>query len=185
MDDKSSVLIPRNMQKVTENALSVSYSLRAFDWWNFTTYGIYNYSKYDGDLNGTIINIESNTYNFRLQNSFKLPEGITMEVSYYITSPWIWRGSIYVESNQRVDLGLKREFLKKKLLVQLTASDLFRTNSDYYYNSNYGGLKSDGVRTFDNQRFGISATYRFGNQKLKSAKPKKSAIDEELNRIAE
>ena len=185
VDDKSSVLIPRNMQKVTENALSVNYSLRPFDWWNFTTYGIYNYSKYDGDLNGTIINIESNTYNFRLQNSFKLPEGITMEVSYYITSPWIWRGSIYVESNQRVDLGLKREFLKKKLLVQFTASDLFRTNSDYYYNSNYGGLKSDGVRTFDNQRFGISATYSFGNQKLKSAKPKESAIDEELNRISE
>lgn len=80
-------------------------------------------------------------------------------------------------------MGFKREFLKDKLLLQLTAIDLLGTSSDFYYNSNYGGLVIDGIRTFDNQRFGISATYKFGNQKLKGSARKKSAIDEELKRI--
>lgn len=185
VDDKSSILIPRNMDRVINNGLSVSYSLRAFDWWNFMSFFIYNYEKYDGELNGTVIDLTANTFSFRLQNNIKLPQDITMEVSLYASSPVIWRGSVKVEAFQNLSLGLKREFLKKKLLLQLTANDLLRTSSDYYYNSNYGGMKIDGVRTFDNQRFGMSATYRFGNQKLKSTKRKKSAIDDELKRISE
>jgi hypothetical protein len=108
-----------------------------------------------------------------------------MELSYYATSPLIWRGSIYVKEFHRFDLGVKREFLKNKLLVQLTANDLLRTASDYYYNSDYGGMKIDGVRSFDNQRFGASVTYNFGNQKLKASKLKKSGIDDEMNRISQ
>jgi len=181
--DKSSILIPRNLQYVYQNGLSVSYSLRAFPWWSFTSFFLYNYSKYDGKLKGTVIDIESNTINFRLQNIINLPKEIRMELTYYVRSPWIWRGSVYLNEFHRINLGFKREFLKNKLLLQLTAIDLLRTSSDFYYNSNYGGLKIDGKRTFDNQRFGLSATYKFGNQKLKGKSGKKSAIDEELKRI--
>jgi len=106
-----------------------------------------------------------------------------MELTYYVRSPWIWRGSVYLNGFHRVNLGFKREFLKDKLLLQLTAIDLLGTFNNFYFNSNYGGLKIDGKRTFDNQRFGISATYKFGNQKLKGKARKKSAIDEELKRI--
>jgi hypothetical protein len=107
-----------------------------------------------------------------------------MELSYSYSSPWIWRGSIYVESYQRLDLGLKREFYQK-LLIQITASDLLKTGSDFYYNSNYGGLITNGIRSFDWSRFGITATYKFGNQKMKGRARKNSAIDEELKRISE
>ena len=184
-DSISNILIPRNMDNVYNNGLSVSYSLTAFPWWNFTTFFIHNYSKYDGDLNGTVINITSNTFSFRLQNNFNLPQKIRLELSYYATSPLIWRGSIYVKEFHRIDLGIKRVFLKNKLLVQLTANDLLRTASDYYYNSDYGGMKINGVRSFDNQRFGASVTYNFGNQKIKESKRKKSGNDDEMNRISQ
>jgi hypothetical protein len=184
-DSISSVLIPRNMDKVYNNGLSVSYSLTASPWYNFTTFFIYNYSKYSGNLNGTVIDLQSNIVNFRLQNNFNLPQNIRLELSYYASSPWIWRGSIYVKEYHRIDLGAKREFLKNKLLVQLTANDLLRTSSDFYYNSDYGGMKINGIRSFDNRRFGGSVTYKFGNQKLKVSKRKKSAIDDELNRISQ
>ncbi len=185
VDDKSTVLIPRNMERVINNGLSASYSFRPTDWWNFTSFLIYNYAKYDGDLNGTVLDLESNIFNIRLQNSFKLPEGITMELGYYASSPWIWRGSVYVQKFHRFDLGLKREFMKSKLLVQVTANDLLNTSSDFHYNSDYGGMIVDGVISFDNRRFGINATYKFGNQNLKGSSRKKSAIDDELKRIAE
>jgi hypothetical protein len=185
VDDKSTVLIPRNMDKVINNGLSASYSLRAFEWWNFTTFFIYNYEKYDGDLNGTVIDIKSHTTNFRLQNNFNLPKDIRFEVSYYYSSPVIWRGSVNVESFQSIDLGLKREFFKNKLLLQVTANDILNTISDFSYNSNYGGMIIDGVRSFDNRRFGISATYKFGNQKMKTTRRKKSASDDEMKRISE
>lgn len=65
----------------------------------------------------------------------------------------------------------------------LTGSDVFRTTNDYFYKENYGGIEIDGVRSFDSQRFGASATWKFGNQKVKAAKRSKGAMEEELRRL--
>ena len=43
----------------------------------------------------------------------------------------------------------------------------------------------DGDIFFDGRRFGVNATYKFGNQQAKNAKRRKSAIDAELNRISD
>jgi hypothetical protein len=91
---------------------------------------------------------------------------------------------VNVEGGYAINFGLKKDFLNKKLLLQVTGSDIFRTRSDYHYKSNYGGKHVDGVIIFDNQRFGINITYNFGNQKAKTTKRRKSAIDDDLNRIS-
>ena len=184
VDDKGVVIIPRNMDKVTNNGLSASYPQKVFKWWQFSSYLIYNYATYSGDIEGTVIDLKANIVNFRLQNNLKLPLDITMELSYYITSPWIWRGTVNVEGNQNVSIGIKREFLNERLLLQITGSDLFNTGSTYYYASDYGGMIVDGDIFFDGRRFGVNATYKFGNQQSKAASRRKSAIDEELNRIS-
>lgn len=183
--EKGNVLIPRNLQKATSNGLSVSYPFHLLKWWDMSSFFIYNYSTFKGDLNGTIIDLKANIYNLRLQNNLQLPADITMELTYELNSPWIWRGSVKVDGYSGIDIGLKKEFLDHKLLLQLTASDIFRTESDYPYNSNYGGMVVHGMVSFDNQRAGISVTYKFGNQKAKTRKKGKTGIDDALNRISE
>jgi len=183
--DKSSVFIPRNMQRVTDYGLSVNYPLRVFKWWEFSSTFNYHYRMYDGDMEGTVINLQVNTFDFRMQNNFKLPFGISMELMYTARSPWVFRGSVIIQGSQLVNIGFKREFINKRLLVQLSGNDIFRTRCDYFYESDYGGMKVEGVRTFDNRRIGFSATYKFGNQQAIVGKRKKSAIDEELSRIAD
>jgi iron complex outermembrane recepter protein len=182
--EKGSILTPRNMDKVTSNGLSVTMPLQPFDWWQFTSFLNYNYVSYGGDLQGTVISLKSNEVNFRMQNMIRLPGGIGLELTYYANSPWIWRGSVQVKEYHGLNVGVRKDFMKRKLLVQFTGSDVFRTGSDFYYKSNYGGIVADGVRTFDNQRFGFSLTYNFGNQQTK-ARRNRSAIDEELRRISE
>ena len=183
--EKGNVLIPRNMQKATTNGLSVSYPFHFTKWWDMSSFFIYNYSTYKGDLNGAMIDLKANIYYMRFQNNLQLPADITMEVTYELNSPWIWRGSVKVDGYSGIDLGLKKEFLDKKLLVQLTANDIFRTESDYPYNSDYGGMIVHGVVSFDNQRVGLNLTYKFGNQKAKVRKKGKSGIDDALNRISD
>lgn len=46
--DKGNVIIPRNMDKVTNNGLSISYPQKVFKWWEFSTFFIYNYKTYGG-----------------------------------------------------------------------------------------------------------------------------------------
>jgi outer membrane receptor protein involved in Fe transport len=185
VDDKGVIIIPRNIEKVTNNGLSASYPQKVFKWWQFYSYLIYNYSTYSGDIEGTVIDLDAHIVNFRLQNNFSLPLGIAMELSYFVTSPWIWRGTVNVDGTHSVNLGLKREFFNERLLLQVTANDLFNTGSTYYYESDYGGRIVDGNIFFDGRRIGINATYKFGNLQAKQASRRKSAIDAELNRISD
>lgn len=184
-DEKGNRLIPRNMEKATNNGLTVSYPLKVTKWWEFSSFLVYNYSTFKGDLEGTIIDLEAHIYNFRFQNSIKLPEGILMELTYYWNSPWIWRGSVEIDSHQGLNFGIRKDFLNKKLLAQITGNDIFRTGSDFNYKSNYGGMVVDGVVTFDIQRFGFTLTYNFGSQQENARKRGRSAIEDELKRISE
>jgi iron complex outermembrane recepter protein len=184
-DEKGNRLVPRNMDKATNNGLTVSYPYQVAKWWEFASFFVYNYSTFKGDLEGTVIDLEAHIYNFRFQNSFKLPEGILMELTYYWNSPWIWRGSVNIDQHHGLNFGIRKDFMKKKLLVQLTGNDLFRTGSDFRYRSNYGGMVVDGVVSFDNQRLGFTLTYNFGSQQENARKRGRSAIEDEMRRISE
>jgi len=183
--DKENILSPRNMQKATNNGLSANYTQTVFKWWELSSFLIYSYSTYKGDVEGAKIDLKSNNLNFRLQNNLKLPKDITMEVTYFVSSPWIWGGTVQVDAYTGLNIGVKKYFLNRKFLVQLNGNDIFRGSSDYHYHSNYGGMVVKGVITFDNQRFGINVTYNFGNQQAKARSKKKSAIDSEMNRISD
>lgn len=182
--DQSNVLIPRNMQKTTRYSLSASYPFEVSAFWEFIAFADGGYSTYDGDLEGTLIDLEILTWSFRIQNSISLPWGVKMDLTYMRYSDWIWRGSIDVEGNQRLDFGFRKKFLDGQLEVRITGSDVFRTDSDYFYAGDYGGIQTDGVRTFDNQRFGMGATWNFGNQKLKTMRRSRGGMDDELRRIS-
>ena len=181
--DNRNVIIPRNMGQVKRFSLSASYPMEVTKYWEFTAFIDGGHSIYQGNLEGTNIDLSQTTWSVRVQNNFKLPWAISMDLTYERWSDWVWRGSIPVRGNQKVNVGCRRDFLDKRLQVRLTGSDVFRTTNDYFYNGNYGGIEIDGVRSFDSQRFGASATWKFGNQKVKAAKRSKGAMAEELRRL--
>jgi len=183
-DETGSTLSPQNMQRAITNGLSVSYPQKVTKWWDLTAFLVYNYSTFNGEIGTTIIDLQANIYNFRLQNSLRLPGKVTMELTYFYSSPWIWGGTVNVDGGYAINFGIKKDFFEKKLLLQVTGNDILRGRTDYYYHSNYGGRQIEGVITFDNRRFGINVTYNFGNQKAKATKKRKSAIDDDLNRIS-
>jgi iron complex outermembrane recepter protein len=181
--EQSNILIPRNMQKATNYGVSLSYPLEVSKYWDFIVFlNGYN-ATFRGDLEGTKIDLSVNNYNFRIQNNIKLPWGMNLDLTYHNGSDWIWRGSIRVSGNQGLNFGIRKDFFDKRLQVRITGSDVFRTDSDYFYNGDYGGILVDGIRTFDNHRFGLGATLKFGNQKAKVRKKSGSALDEEMGRL--
>lgn len=183
VDEKATFLTPQNMDKITSNGLSVSYPITFSKWWEASTFVNYNYSTFDGNIDGTLIDITIHTYNYRIQNNFSLPANVTVDLSFFHNSPFIWRGSIQIEAIDGLNLGVRKDFFKQKLQVRLTANDIFNGNSDYFYSGNYGGLNIDGFHGVDNRRYGVGLTYKFGNQKVRSSK-KKSALEDEMNRIS-
>jgi len=182
--ETGSTLSPQNLQRAINNGLSVSYPQKVAKWWDLTAFLVYNYSAFNGKMGSTIIDLNAHIYNLRLQNNFRLPGKVTMELTGFYSSPFIWGGTVNVKGGAAINFGIKKDFFEKKLLIQLTGNDIFRGRTDYFYSSNYGGRHVDGVITFDNRRFGINMTYNFGNQKAKGRQKSKSANDDNLNRIS-
>lgn len=176
-------LIPRNMELATTLGVSVSFPLKVARFWEVNTFANAAYKTYAGDLEGTIIDLTATTWDLTLQHNVKLPGGILLDLSYFIESDWVWRGSILVKGNQELNVGLRKDFLDGRLQVRATGTDVFQTSNDYFYSGNYGGIATEGVRYFDSRRFGLGATWKFGNQQAKAAKRAKGALDDELGRI--
>jgi hypothetical protein len=182
VDGAVAFFVPQNMQYTTNYGLSVSYPFQIASWWEASYYLTYNRRTYEGDFAEATINIDANIYSGATQNTFKLPGGLTMDVSVFYNSPWIWRGSVEIEAYSGVDIGLKKMFFDDKLQLIVTGNDIFNGYTDYPYFGEYGGMTMQGIRSFDNRRVGFGLTYKFGNKKIRG-QHQKGALKDELNRI--
>ena len=80
-------------------------------------------------------------------------------------------------------MGLQRKFLKDRLNVRLSASDLFY-ETGWSGESNFAGLKSEGNGWWDSRRVSVSLSYNLGNLNVKSRK-RKTGLEEEAGRVGD
>jgi len=185
LETDKTMMIPQNMDTFNITSLNLSYPLRITENWDITGFGSLNSENYRGQLQNADIDLSATTYNFRVQNSVSLPAGVSMDATLAYFSPFIWRGSLKIQSHSRIDIGFRKAFLEDRLQLRITGSDLLRQGGDFIYSGNYGGMDILGTRSVDSLRGGISLTWRFGNQELKAAKRRASALEDETNRLSE
>lgn len=101
-----------------------------------------------------------------LQQDFSLPDNFTINLATYFYSSEL-KGIYRTKPAGYVDFGIKKTFLEKRLIAQLSVSDVFNTNryrayslsdiADYYYNDKpYSRI------------IGLSFKYHFGGELIKS-----------------
>ena len=168
-----------NQQVISFNA---SAPITVTDKWDFYLNATAAYIDNQADYgDGVTIDLQIFTYSFFAQNTIKLPYDLTGEVSGYFSGPGVWGGVFKYEAQGALNLGLQRKFLNDQLNVKLSANDLFFT-SGWRGQSEFAGLVSTGAGNWDSRRAGISLTYSFGNQKVKS-RQRKSGLEEEAGRV--
>ena len=180
--EETTQIIPRNMEKATNLGFSLSVPFQLAKNWEVLLFGNIFRETFEGDVESTFIDLSNWQWDYRIQNIITLPSEILLDVTFTQRSRWIWRGSVFISGNEALSFGIRKDFFDKKLQLRITGADILRTQSDYPYTSDYGGIDLDGVYTADNRRFGLGLTYNFGSRKSESKK-KKGALDEELRRI--
>lgn len=131
--------------------------------------------------NGAVVDVQKFTYSIYQQHTIDLPWKLKGEVSGYYSGPGVWGGVFEYESSWSLNLGLQRKFLQDQLNVRISANDIFyETGWDGF--SNFNGLLSTGYGRWDSRRVGLSLSYNFGNQKVKSRK-RKTGLEEEAKRV--
>ncbi len=171
-----------NLKTQTVFSLNISAPVDVTEWWsaffNFSASQIDNQADYGGEA---IVDIQQFTYSIYQQHTFNLPGGFKGEVSGYYSGPGLWEGVFEYDENWGLDLGLQKMFLQDRLNVKVSMSDLFY-QTGFSGGSKFDGLESEGKGNWDSRRISLSASYRFGNQNVKSRK-RKTGIEDEAGRV--
>ncbi len=127
------------------------------------------------------IDLQVFSYSFFVQNTLSLPGDFTFEFGGYFSGPGVWGGVFRYNELGAFNVGLQKKFLNDQLNVKLSGNDLFFTSGWDGY-SEFNGLLSEGNGNWDSRRVGLSLSYSFGNQKVKSRK-RNTGIEEAAKRV--
>jgi outer membrane receptor protein involved in Fe transport len=137
-----------------------------------------NQARYD---DGGVVDVQSWSYGFYQQHTFKLPKAFTGEISGWFSGPGIWGGVFEYETSWSLNLGLQRKFFNDQMNVRLAINDIF-DQSGWSGFSEFNGLYAEGMGNWDSRKVSMSVSMNFGNRKVKSRKHK-TGIEDETGRV--
>lgn len=180
-DSSRTYFITENLDYSQGFSLDVSMTTPITKWWdlNFNVSGYHNLWKAALD-NGIIVNNRTTAFNLNGQNTFKLKNSWTIELSGWYNSPY--RRIDYNWQMGMVDVGVQKKFWKDNASLKATFSDVFHTARGGY-TSAYAGIETRLRFRFEGQMLRVNFNYRFGSKEIKAARSRRSGSEDELNRI--
>ncbi|MBO9614935.1 MAG: TonB-dependent receptor [Dyadobacter sp.] len=180
-DSSRTYFITENLDYSQGFSLDMSITTPITKWWelNFNVSGYHNLWKAALD-NGVVVNNRTTAFNLNGQNTFKLKNSWTIELSGWYNSPY--RRIDYNWQMGMVDVGVQKKFWKDNASLKATFSDIFHTARGGY-TSAYAGIETRLRFRFEGQMLRINFNYRFGSKEIKAARSRRSGSEDELNRI--
>jgi len=172
-----------NLAKQSNLGLTVSYPFSVAKWWSVyataTGYRLHNSANIEGDIIDLTV-VSLSTY---AQNTFTLPKGFQMEISGWYNAPAIWEGNWTTDAIWDVSAGVSKQLFKKKGNLKVSVSDIFLTNP-WGGESTFGALQMTGGGRWESRQVRINFSYAFGNSQVKSARRRKTGMEEESRRVS-
>jgi len=140
------------------------------------------YSKYQASLGvGRDVDLDVFSANVFSQQSARLGGGWSAELSGFYSSPAIWQGTFKTHAIGNVDMGIQKQVLQKKGTIKVSVSDVFHT-LHFTATSDFAGqyLRASGGQ--ESRQLKLFFTYRFGNSQVKTARQRKSGLEDENKR---
>jgi len=179
---KTIFISTQNLATQDSYNMNVSYPIQITKWWsstnNFTTY----YNKFKApDLAGAPYSSGRLAFNFNTNQTITLNANTNIEWSGYYQSKQVW-GTLLIDPQYGVDLGVNRTFFDKKLSIKLAANDIFKLQQSTLRST----LPSQNyvvVDRWETQVFRLTCTYRFGSSDIKGARKRSGSSDSEASRV--
>lgn len=171
-----------NENVANQNIVSLNVSMPfQYKWYSlFFNVNSY-YSKFKGQSSDDKIDLDVFSFNLYAQQTFKLAKNTTAELSGFYTAPSIWQGAFKTKQLGSVDLGIQQQVMKGKATLKASLSDIFNTLHWSATNNSTGQeLRVNGG--FESRQFKLNFNYRFGNNKVKQARQRKTSIEDENQR---
>lgn len=179
-DDKN-FMSSRNVANQKVINLGVSYPTKFNDWWSIYFTVNASRSMYES-TNEDFLSTNQNTMSVFAQNTLKIANGFSAEVSGWYSSPTIWSGTYKIKSLGSLNIALQKKFFDDKLSAKLGFNDILYTSS-WRGTTQFGDLKINGGGGSDSRQVQFNLAYNFGGSDIKKARTRDTGIEEEKNRI--
>lgn len=179
---KTLFISEQNLAEQNSYNLNVSSPLKITKWWNtnnnLTVY--YNQFKTPVLLDAPY---ESGklAFNFNSNQTLTVNPTTNFEVSGNYQSRQVW-GTLLIEPQYSIDLGLSKSFMDKKLNLKLAANDVFNLRKGKI-TSALPGQDYVVSQKWESQVFRFTLTYRFGSSSIKGARQRSSSAEAEGRRV--
>jgi iron complex outermembrane recepter protein len=184
-DGSNTIMLPQNTGNRKMLNISLSSPLPITNWWNGYIQAEPYYQSYKGNLSGfgNSNNVQSASWGFNgyIGNWITIKGGYSLELSGWFNYQNV--STIYKSKPiGSLSTGIKKNILHNKGTIKLSVNDIFNTQRWAQTVTN-GSLNMSTYRKWESRNIGISFSYRFGNQKIKSARERETGNEAELGRI--
>jgi iron complex outermembrane recepter protein len=183
-----------NIGYVDNFGIAFSVPVPITKWWFSNTYfNLYN-NHYVGDIpkitieaNGTEniiyqpLDARATTYNFNMTNQFTLPKKFSLELSGWYQSGFI-EGQLIGKPMGSVSFGIQKKMLKDKATLKLNVNDVFWTQK-FRGSFAFNDIDVQIVNRWESRTARMTFTYRFGNNKVASARQRQTGLEDEKGRV--
>ena len=140
------------------------------------------YNKFNSVIPSGVLDNSKTSYNLYVGNNISFAKGWRGEATFNYRSSLIW-GLFEIDPQYSLDLGISTKVLAGKGNLKVSLNDVFRTLI------NQVDVRQDDINLSvyqfrDSRRVALSFSYKFGNQKVKPARTRKTATAEEAGRIS-
>ena len=170
-----------NLAALNNINLSVGMPLKPTNWWTIRPGADVFWNAYNAEYGGQRLDYRQLSANFTLNQSFVLPHGFTAELSGFYNSPTIY-GQLHFSSLGQLSAGVQKSLWNKAATLRLNVSDLFYTMRPTG-RIDYGNTNLIFTNRGESRVARLTFTWNFGNQKLKTARQRRSGVDDEQGRI--
>jgi iron complex outermembrane recepter protein len=123
----------------------------------------YNHNFYQGLYEGKPFSFKKGSWSVFTYHTFKVTQLTQLSLNGFAR----FNGQLQFYELSRfgsLNMNITQQFLKRKLVVTVSANDIFYTNRNDF-TINQGSVKAEGFRRSDTRRFGLNLRYNFGFRK--------------------
>ena len=170
-----------NLAALDNVNLAISLPIQLTKWWTMRPSANVFWNAYDAEYAGQRLDYRQLSANLTMNQSFVLPHGFTTELSGFYNSPMVY-GQMLYKSQGQLSVGVQKSLWNKAATLRMNVSDLLHTMRGAG-SANLPNTRLDFVSRWESRVARLTFTYNFGNRSLKTARQRRSGVEDEQGSI--
>jgi hypothetical protein len=187
VDTRATFITQENLADQKNYTLSLNLPTPIAKWWEgFLSFTGFR-SRFKADFStpedpNFVVDQAFTAFNVYSEQTVRLPKGISVQLSGWFNSRAFW-GTLRSEPQGALDLGIQKKVLGDKGEIRLRLGDILHTARWAGENLFTPGLNMTANGRWESRTATLNFSYRFGSSEVKSARQRRTGLEDEKNRV--